>query len=824
MVLGIGKASLLMGVLALVSCGGGTDIQIGGSEPPGGNGGKVTIQRDTYGTPHVFADNTHDLFYGFGYTVAEDRLYQLEMAKRSGNGTVAAVLGSNYAATDIATRNGISPASIRKQLDALTSDQRAMFDGYAKGVNARIAEVLANKPQLLPKEFTDAGFEPSAWNAEDVALVWIGLILNRFFGGNSEVANLTLLNQLKAEKGGSAGQQIYDQMRWLEDASAPTIIPRAGTQLALAKKQPKADSRLALKAISPAAGAEHRAVQVAKMGLAATENMPTASNAWVLSPGKSADGSAILYNGPQQGFNNPSFVTAIGLHGAGYDLTGMTPIGLLPVLFGTNGSIAWGSTVGSLDTNDSYQEQLNPANRYEYMFNGRYRAMEKRSETLKVRGEADRSIEIYSTVHGFVQSWDQANNTAYSAKRSWEGFEVETMLGWAKAAQAKSWSQYMEQAARVSASITWFYADVNGNIGVAGLGALPARVTKQNIQFPALGDGSMEWQGRLPFSQNPKAYNPAQGYLVSWNNQIAAGLRADGANFSPVDRVNELGVQLAGQTKLTAEQAWAVAGNAAVADLNVRYFLPYIQSATAGLASTDPLRQAADALQAWDMRLTDKDKNGMYDGPGITIMQAWLRAMTEQVLKDDLPAAIYDSLVPLGYAPLTGGAPGSLQPARASKLLLNALKGKSSGVPQNYDFLNGKIPDAVVRSALESAVTALSSQYGTDLAQWLTPAAKHSFSKINALGVPWATEDQTASLYQNRGTAGYRVVLGKSGAQMCSLMAPGQSGFVSANLQKSKHYADQIPLFEQSSCKQDAVGATQVKARQESSKTLSVSR
>ncbi|MDM0026258.1 penicillin acylase family protein [Variovorax saccharolyticus] len=813
---------------ALASCAGGGSAPLAPlAAAPGGQGAvasKLTIKRDTYGTPHVYADNTHDLFYGFGYAVAEDRLYQLEMAKRSGNGTVAAVLGPRYAATDIATRSGIDPASVRRQLDALSAEDRAMFDGYAKGVNARIREVLANKAELLPREFVDAGFEPGSWSSEDVALVWIGLILNRFFGGSAEVANLALLNQLKAEKGASAGQSIYDQMRWLEDPAAPTIIPRPGA-VASARQGSEAtgDARLALRPISQSGAASHRALQVATLGLAATENMPTASNAWVLGPSRSADGTAILYNGPQQGFNNPSFVTAIGLHGAGYDLTGMTPIGLLPVLFGTNGTIAWGSTVGSLDTNDTYQEQLNPANRYEYRFKGRFIPMEKRTESIKVKGEADRSFDVYSTVHGFVQTWDLANQTAYSAKRSWEGVEVETMLGWGKAAQARNWNQFMAQAARVSASITWFYADVDGNIGAAGLGALPVRPAQQNIQFPALGDGSMEWQGRRPFSENPKAYNPAQGYFVSWNNQIAAGLRADGANFSAVDRVNELGVQLAGPAKFTPEQAWSIAGNAAVADLNARYFVPYIKAATASLPASDPVRKAADALVAWDMRLQDTNKDGQYDGPGVTILQAWLKAMTVAVLKDDLPAGVFNSLVDLGYAPLAGGAPGSLQPARASKLLFNALQGASSGVPQRYDFLNGQTPDSVVRAALSTAVAELTSTYGADPAKWVTPSARHRFSKTNAIGVPWAAEDQETPLYQNRGTAGFRVVLRKDAIEMCSLMAPGQSGFVSASLGRTRHYDDQLPLFETNSCKQDAVGRAQVDARAKATRTLTVS-
>lgn len=782
---------------------------------------KVTIRRDTYGTPHVYASSPFDLFYGFGYAVAQDRLYQLEMAKRSGNGTVAAVLGPQYAATDIATRSGIDPASIRRQLDALPADDRAMFDGYAQGVNARIQEVLANKAQLLPREFMDAGFEPSAWRSEDVALIWIGLILNRFFGGSAEVANLALLNQLKADKGAVVGQQIYDQMRWLEDPKAPTIIPRPAQ---VAARQAMPDMHSALKPISQAAADAHRALQIARLGLAATENMPTASNAWVLGPSRTSGGVPILYNGPQQGFNNPAFVTAIGLHGAGYDLTGMTGIGLLPILFGTNGTVAWGSTVGSLDTNDIYQEQLNPDNRHEYKFNGRFVPMQKRTESIRVKGEPDRTFDIYSTVHGFVQTWDMARHTAYSMKRSWEGFEVETMLGWAKAAQAKNWDQFMAQAARVSASITWFYADVDGNIGAAGLGALPARPAQQNIQLPALGDGSMEWQGRLPFSANPKSFNPAQGYFASWNNQIAAGLRADGANFSAVDRVNEIGAQLASQKTFTPEQAWNVANNAASADLNARYFVPFIRSAAASLPASDPVRQAADAVAAWDMHLKDANHDGRYDGPGVTILQAWLKAMTTAVFKDELPAGVLASLTDLGYAPLTGGAPGSLQPARVSKLLFNALQGASSGVPQRHDFLKGQAPDTVVRAALASAVADLTRQHGVDMSQWLTPAPKHRFSKTNAIGVPWATQDQEAGLYQNRGTAGFRVVLRKGAVEMCSLMAPGQSGFVSPELKKTRHYDDQLRLFEAGACKPDVVGAQPMDARLESSQTLTIKR
>jgi penicillin amidase len=816
----------------LAACGGGgahADVER-----------SVTIKRDGYGVPHVYASNTRGLFHGFGYAVAEDRLYQLEMAKRSGNGSVAEVLGANYAALDATTRSGLDPASIKSQLLALSDADRAMFEGYAAGVNARIKDVLANQGNLLPKEFSDAGFLPTEWSAEDVALVWIGLILNRFFGGSSEVSNQSLLNTLKTAQGATKGQQIYDQLRWLEDPTAPTIIPRASAVANVAPGVPVAElvSRSAkgkgkssvsgaaspnrLVPISAQAAAAHRSWQVTQMGLAATENMPTASNAWVLAPAKTADGHAILYNGPQQGFNNPAFVHGIGLHGAGYDLTGSTPIGLLAVLFGTNGTIAWGSTVGSLDTNDTYQETLNPANQYEYRFNGAYVPMTKRVDIIKVKGEADRSVDVYATVHGFVSTWDVANGTAYTAKRSWQGREIETLIGWAQAAKSQNWDQYMAQAARVSASITWFYADVQGNIGAAGLGSLPNRVAAQDIRFPAKGDGTMEWQGFLPFTENPKSFNPSQAYLVSWNNQIAAGLRADGANFTAVDRVNELNSQLAAKAKFTADEVWKVASTAAVADLNARYFIPYIVAATASLAGTDPLRQAADRLASWDMQIQDTDHDGTYDGAGTTILRAWLAEMTGLVLADDLPASVLGGYTNLGY-PTSAVTPGSVSPASASKVLLNALRGPSSGVVQTYDFLNGRDPQTVVREALNTAVVKLTSQYGGNMDKWLTPVAKHGFSAINAVGVPWAAANQTveASNYLNRGTVNFRVAMAPGAVKMCSVLPAGQSGFISPRGERDVHYADQLSLFEVQTCKQDWLTRQEVDAAATSTKTLS---
>ena len=156
---------------------------------------QVPIKRENFGTPHVYADNTFGLFYGYGYAVATDRLFQMEMSKRTGQGTVAEVLGPDYLQYDIATHSRFNPENIKQQLAKLSPEDRAIFEGYAAGFNKRIKEILEN-PELMPKEFIDYDFKPSTWQSEDIAMIWVGLILNRFFAASSEISNLDLLTQL----------------------------------------------------------------------------------------------------------------------------------------------------------------------------------------------------------------------------------------------------------------------------------------------------------------------------------------------------------------------------------------------------------------------------------------------------------------------------------------------------------------------------------------------------------------------------------------------------------------------------------------------------
>lgn len=778
----------------------------------------VTIKRDTYGVPHVYADTTYGLFYGYGHAVAEDRLYQMEMVKRSAEGTVAQVLGGAYLPADKATRSMLDPASLRAQIAALTPGDRAMLDGYAAGFNARIREVRAKSGTLMPREFIDGGFGPSDWTSYDVAAVWVGLILNRFFSGNMELSNLHLLNELQAAKGRDEGERIYHQLRWLDDPTAPTIA--APDETPGHAMRGTGNATAGLRTVSSRAALAYQQDQVARLGPVAAAGMPTASNAWVIAPARSAQGHTVLYNGPQQGWFSPSIIYGIGLHGAGFDITGTTPVGLPAVFFGTNGTIAWGSTVGALDTNDLYQEVLAPGDSHRYLYRGVLRAMVERHELIPVKGQADVPFTAYATVHGPVNGWDEANHTAYALKRSWAGHEMETLMGWAHLGQARDWAGFLKQAARVSASITWFYADGRGNIGYAGLGRLPDRPAGQPVQFPAKGDGSMEWRGALPFSANPRQLNPRQGYLVSWNNKTMPGLKGDGADYSHIDRVNELAEAIASKPRLTDQEIWDVDRHGAMADLNHRYFVPYLRDAVAGLDAQDPVRQAGMAIVDWDGRLRAGTVAGTYDGAGVTIFHAWLSKVLEALLKADLPADVYAKYAGTGYLPAL--SPLSAKPGPGAKLLWYALQQGKDGAPFAYDFLHGRDPKALVRTALADAVAQLTRDHGKDMSQWRTSAAPMQFAARSVVGVPWAGEDENKVVapYRNRGSVSFRVTLGRDGTHMCSAAAPGQSGFVAPDGKQDRHYADQLPLFEQFGCKPDRLTAAEVRANVEREQRL----
>ena len=422
---------------------------------------QVRVIRDNYGVPHIYASTVYGLYFGYGYSIAQDRLFQMEMARRSTQGTVAAVLGADFLDYDKNTRRHFEPASIRRQLDELAQKDRDVFEGYAAGINTWLSEMRENPDSLLPKQFADFGFDPADWTGYDVAMIFIGTMNNRFGDFNTELDNVTIYRTL-TEIHGADGLKVFNLLNPRFTDDAPTTIPRNDWST------PAYDSLSDIDADSVALN----------FTTPATELITTTgfSNCYVLGRDKVVGASSILINGPQFGWFNPSYVYSVGMHGAGIDVIGNTPFGYPMIMFGHNQTISWGSTWGASDIVDMYGERLNPDDHSQYRYKGEFINFAERIESINVKHGETVEYKVLRSVHGPIVEFDYEQGVVFAKKRAWDGRELENLLSWLYATWAENYDEWQAEAQKSSINVNMYFADVDGNIGYFHGGHFPERV------------------------------------------------------------------------------------------------------------------------------------------------------------------------------------------------------------------------------------------------------------------------------------------------------------------------------------------------------------
>jgi len=99
---------------------------------------EVEIIRDPEGVPHIFASTLGDLHTALGFTHAQERLWQMELLRRSAAGRLSEIFGERTLATDIFLRTLDLYGHAERSAAALPADARAALEAYARGVNAFI--------------------------------------------------------------------------------------------------------------------------------------------------------------------------------------------------------------------------------------------------------------------------------------------------------------------------------------------------------------------------------------------------------------------------------------------------------------------------------------------------------------------------------------------------------------------------------------------------------------------------------------------------------------------------------------------------------------
>jgi len=198
-----------------------------GDSPPGDPNVKIT--RDAaYGVPTITGATDADAFYGIGYAMAEDRLFQMEIFRHVGHGTLAELIGPSGLAMDEEVRRVTEgAAALQAEYNALPADARQRLQRFGDGINAYIQQVQGDSSQM-PAEFAllnDLPIKP--WTVQDS--LGFGEYAGRFFGefGHGELDTAASLAAMTKKVGATNARKIIDDVYPLNDPSGVTTIPRS---------------------------------------------------------------------------------------------------------------------------------------------------------------------------------------------------------------------------------------------------------------------------------------------------------------------------------------------------------------------------------------------------------------------------------------------------------------------------------------------------------------------------------------------------------------------------------------------------------------------
>jgi len=482
----------------------------------------VEVLRDTWGVPHIYAETLEDLFFAQGFVAAGDRLWQLDLWRRTAAGELSEILGPSAVERDTFARLLRYRGDMDAEWRSYSPDAKRIVEAFVRGVNAQIARVLAD-PAALPIEFQLTGVEPEPWTPEVVIGRMAGYVMTR--NARTEVQRAELART--AGIGRVAEFMPPDPPVPLELPDGLDLADISGEILAIARGASAPvrfgeSERQSGAAAAHRFGPEYRAPSTEyRLASIPPDYSLIGSNNWVVAGGLTQSGRPLLANDPHRTLALPSLRYTVHLNGPGWNVIGAGEPALPGIAAGHNDRIAFGFTIVGIDQQDLYVEQLNPDNPDEYLYKGDWVPMEIERETMAVKGESPRPVELRFTRHGPVLHVDRTRNRAYALR--WVGMEPGTAgyLGSLSLNVARSWPEFLKALDGWKVpSENLVYADTDGNIGWVAAGLAPVRPNWHGL-LPVPGhEGKYEWDGFLPVSDLPQAFNPASGFIATANHNI----------------------------------------------------------------------------------------------------------------------------------------------------------------------------------------------------------------------------------------------------------------------------------------------------------------
>jgi penicillin G amidase len=732
---------------------------------------EVEVLFDTYGIPHIYAEDQHDAYVALGYLHAQERLFQMETLRRAGAGKLSEVFGEKLLPVDRFFRTiGVS-SKARFEAERAKADSTAPYyiiaQAYLEGVNHYVNE------GNTPLEFTMASIPKTEYTIEDMHLISGAMSFNFALGLRTD----PLLQHILETQGPTYLRDI------LEAQAVPNeSIPNwPVTQRAEPSPFPINQRTDVL-------------TQIAELPIPKLYG----SNSWAVAPALSENGTALFANDTHIGYSQPCTWYEAHLEYPDHQLYGNFMAGIPFALTGHNTDNAWGLTMLLNDDMDFYCEHLNDE-KTSYEFRGNMKPLTFISDTIHVKDAEDVILTIQRTHHGpIITEFILTAHEEDVISMNWTYLETESDL--MAAFYELNMSADMESARKAVAKISSpglniSYADVKGNIALWSAGSLTKRPSHVNPLFFLDGSsGEDEVLGYYDFEENPITENPPWGYIYSANNQHASknGIVFPGY-YEPPFRAARI------VAKLSARKDWSKEAFKRLAldtysqeqDFLRKELLNMMRDYDENILSEQEM-DCLHALKEWD------GEHGIED-VGPLIYYRWIYHIMEMAMKDELGEANFAAFLSTNLVKST-----------TETLICN----ETSYWWDNITTVEvSEQRDEIIFMAFKKSVIELQDQYGDDVASitWGTShqtTHKHAFHDLPLIGAsfsvgpfpsPGGTETVNNSVFN---LSNEKILQALHGPQMrriidmgnvnesFSIIPTGQSG-----VRISPHYKDQAEMY-----------------------------
>ncbi|WP_120501756.1 penicillin acylase family protein [Roseovarius sp. EL26] len=584
----------------------------------------VEIVRNNANIPHILGQNDTDSFYGLGYAHAQDRLWQMVVLRRTAQGRLSEVFGIRTIEVDKVLRRLDLYGAAQKSVGSQDIPTLEALDAYADGVNARLKEINDGALGRGAPEMFVFNSPISPWQpADSIAVVKLmGVQLS------SHLHNEVLRAQLSL---------TLDDPKRLND-----ILPDdLGTGIAALPRYSNLFPTLG----GPAGYAVAKNTEE-RLSPFKAPVFAGASNAWAASPSRSASGGTLLANDPHLGFSAPGIWYLARLQLAEGGVIGGTIPGIPAILTGRNDRLGWAITSSYLDDQDVFIEKLNPKDTSQYLTPDGYKPFITERSIIRIKDEnpvtlTRRWTENGPVLPGSFKDLQDITPAGHVASVSWTILSPEDTTMSSAIALMKS--RTIDQALDAGE----LFIGPSQNLTVVGpsriamkvIGAMPKRDPNSESKGRLPGRGWIaenRWQGMMSYADNPEFIDPDGGIIGNTNNKTTDRPFPNHVSFTWGDtqRVHRWKRLMQGREVHTRDSFIEVQLD--TVSFTARSLLPLIgadlwftgESAPEGTPERQRQR-ALELLSAWNGEMNEHL-------PEPLIYSAWLRALQERLLRDDL--------------------------------------------------------------------------------------------------------------------------------------------------------------------------------------------